>query len=221
MVVAGAVAIVPGAEYAGVTLLRDGSYHSYTSCDELAREVDRSQAHYREGPSVTAMRDGCTVVVDDMAAETSRWPRFAPHAVSHGVLSMLSFRLFSRGETVGALSLYAGEAHGFTEQARAVGARFAPHAATALGEVQHVARMHRAVDNRDLIGQAKGMLMERFDVGPERAFAMLVESSQQTNLKLVDVARWLVGEGETHAHEGNGSRRSTRTTKPAASRGRP
>ena len=195
LIVAGAVDTVPGVEHAGVTLLRqDGSITSYTPSSETVTEVDQLQATYREGPCVTALWEEHTVVVDDMAMETLRWPRFAPRAVSHGVVSMLSFQLFDRGDTLGALNLYSGVAKRFTHEAQNLGALFASHAAIALGEAQHVAQLHRALASRDMIGQAKGMLMERFDVDAGRAFAMLVESSQQTNVKIVDIARWLTDE---------------------------
>jgi AmiR/NasT family two-component response regulator len=54
-----------------------------------------------------------------------------------------------------------------------------------------VAHLQRAVDSRDLIGQAKGILMERFKADDEAAFRMLVRSSQETNMKLTAVAEWL------------------------------
>jgi AmiR/NasT family two-component response regulator len=58
----------------------------------------------------------------------------------------------------------------------------------------HAARLGHALETRDVIGQAKGILMERFTVDDEEAFRLLVTSSQDTNMKLVDVARWLTGE---------------------------
>ena len=199
-IVSSALITVPGAEHAGVALLRgEGTITTYTPSSDTISELDQLQATYREGPCATALWHEHTVVVDDMTTEVSRWPRFAPQAVSYGVISMLSFLLFTRGDTLGALNLYSHEPKGFTDEARNLGGLFASHAAIALGEAQHVAQLHRALDSRDLIGQAKGILMERFDVDAERAFAMLVESSQQTNMKLIAIARWLTGKSATLA----------------------
>lgn len=113
---------------------------------------------------------------------------------------MLSFQLFARDNTLGALNLYSGKPESFTAQSQtlgglSLGGLFAMHAATALGEAQHVAQLQEALTGRDMIGQAKGILMERFRLDDEKAFAMLVRGSQETNMKLIDVARWLTNNG--------------------------
>lgn len=195
LIVSGALETVPGAAHAGVLLLRnDSTIVASTPSSTPIGELDQLQTEYRQGPCVTALWDEHTVVVADMSAESERWPLFAPRAVEYGVGSMLSFQLFARGNTLGALNLYAREPNSFGEEARNLGGLFASHAAIALGEAQHVAQLHQALASRDLIGQAKGILMERFQVDPARAFGLLVESSQQTNMKVVEVARWLTRE---------------------------
>ncbi len=191
-IASGAVDTVPGAEHAGVSLLhRDGSITSHMFSSEVVNEIDQLQATYREGPCVTALWDQHTVSVDDVSAESSRWPRFAPQAAAAGVASMLSFQLFTRENTLGALNLYSSRPWGFPAEAQTLGAVFAAHAAMALGQSQEVAQLHQAVATRDLIGQAKGILMERFNLTAEQAFSTLVRSSQDTNVKLNNVARWL------------------------------
>ncbi len=195
LIVAGAVQTVPGAEHAGVTLLRrDGSIMSFTGTSDTVDEVDQLQAVYREGPCVTALWDEHTVVVDDMNVEAARWPRFAPEAAANGVGSMLSFQLFTREDSLGALNLYSSEIKSFTSDSQTLGGLFAAHAAVTLGEAQHVAQLHEALSTRDTIGQAKGVLMERFGIDSKEAFNLLVRSSQETNMKLVAVAKWLTGE---------------------------
>lgn len=196
-IVASAVATIPGAEHAGVSLLRsDGAITSYTPSSSTVAEVDQLQSTYREGPCITALWDQHTVLVDDLDAEAARWPRFAPEAVARGVASMLSFQLFTRADTLGALNLYSNVGKGFDEEAQTLGGLFASHAALALAGAQEVTHLHRALATRDVIGQAKGMLMERFGVDADVAFEMLTSSSQTTNLKLVDVARWLTQQGQ-------------------------
>src|SRR5699024_7355657 len=135
--------------------------------DTAIAEVDQLQVRYREGPCVTALWDEHTVSVADVAAAAARWPRFAPQAVEAGVGSMLSFQLFTRASTLGALNLYAAAAGSFTAESRTVGELFALQAAAALGEARHVGQLHQALNTRDLIGQAKGVLMERFDLDAE------------------------------------------------------
>lgn len=192
LIVSGAVGTVPGAEHAGVSLLRsDGSITSHTFSSQTVADVDQLQSDYREGPCVTALWDEHTVVVEDLRAESWRWPRFAPEAISRGVGSMLSFQLFAQSGSMGAMNLYSSEVRSFTAESRVLGGLFASHAAMALGEARHVAQLHEALATRDVIGQAKGILMERFDLGPDQAFRLLVSSSQQTNVKLVAVAQWL------------------------------
>lgn len=193
-IVAAAVDTVPGAEYAAVSLLAaDGAITSEAVSHDTVADIDQLQATYREGPCVTALWDQHTVAVDDMADEHERWPQFGPAAVEAGVGSMLSFQLFARANSLGALNLYASSPHQFGDHSRVLGGLFAMHAASALGQAQQVGQLHQAMASRDVIGQAKGMLMERFGLDAEQAFAMLVQSSQQVNMKLLAVARWLTG----------------------------
>ena len=194
LIVSSAAASVPGAEQAGVSLLHaDGRIVSQSVSDESVNEVDQLQAQFREGPCVTALWDEHTVSVEDMVTEAWRWPRFAPAAVESGVGSMLSFQLFARNSSLGALNLYAEQPRSFGPEARTLGGLFAMHAAASLGEARHVAQLQEALASRDVIGQAKGVLMERFGVDAEQAFNMLTRSSQETNMKLTAVARWLTG----------------------------
>ncbi|QGK68735.1 ANTAR domain-containing protein [Allosaccharopolyspora coralli] len=193
-IVAAAVGTVPGAEYAGVSLLQsDGEIISQAVSHDTVSAIDQAQASYREGPCVTALWDEHTVAVDDMASAAERWPWFGPAAVEAGVGSMLSFQLFARENSLGALNLYASSPHGFSDDSRVLGGLFATHASSALGQAQHTGQLNQALASRDVIGQAKGILMERFGLDAEQAFAMLVQSSQQTNLKLLAVAQWLTG----------------------------
>lgn len=194
LIVSSAAVTVPGVEHAGVSLLHaDGRIESQSVSDEAVSAVDELQAQFREGPCVTALWDEHTVLVEDMGVEAWRWPRFAPAAVESGVGSMLSFQLFARNSSLGALNLYARQPRSFGPESRTLGGLFAMHAAASLGEARHVAQLQEALASRDVIGQAKGVLMERFGIDAEQAFNMLARSSQETNMKLTAVARWLTG----------------------------
>jgi hypothetical protein len=142
-------------------------------------------------------------VIEDMAAAHDRWPRYAAAARERGVGALMSFQLFAERGSAGALNLYAGEPHVFDESTADAGRLFAAQAALVLHGAQRIQGLHLALESRDVIGQAKGILMERFGIGQQQAFSMLVESSQNTNMKLVKVAEWLAGEAEKKSHTGD------------------
>ena len=195
LIVSGAVHTVPGADHAGVSQLgAQGRLTSQAASSDFVRRIDDLQTTYQEGPCVTALREAHTVLVDDLAAEARRWPSFAPTAAAYGVASMLCFQLFASDESLGALNLYSSRVSGFDDESRALGALFASHAALALARTRQMEQLHQALTTRDVIGQAKGILMERFGIDAAAAFAMLVHSSQETNIKVADVARWLAAE---------------------------
>jgi hypothetical protein len=108
---------------------------------------------------------------------------------------LLSTQLSTNGGVRAALNLYSRTAHTFDESARTTAGLFGLQAALLLYGANHARQLGQALASRDLIGQAKGILMERFRVNSEQAFRMLVSSSQNTNIKLVDVARWLTETG--------------------------
>ena len=101
---------------------------------------------------------------------------------------MLSFRLFAEGDTMGALNLYSKERAAFDDRALAIGSVFATHAAVALASAQHDEQMLQALLSRDVIGQAKGILMAQQQVTAEEAFEILRRASQRMNMKLRELA---------------------------------
>ncbi|NMO88352.1 GAF and ANTAR domain-containing protein [Actinomycetospora sp. TBRC 11914] len=196
LIVAGALSTVPHVGRAGVSLVeRRGTVTSYAPSDAVVAELDGLQDSLGEGPCRDSIFDEERVLVEDMAATgEQRWPRFAPAALERGVAAMCSFQLFAQEGSAGALNLYADTAHAFDESSLNIASLFASHAAIALHGTQRAAGLDIALRSRDVIGQAKGILIERFTLSEEQAFAMLSRSSQQTNLKLHAVAEWLVGE---------------------------
>jgi GAF domain-containing protein len=210
LIVAGAVAVIPGATHAGITVRRpDGSITTTTPTGEVVARLDQAQAVLREGPCVDAVNTaqprsdrtdghpeaGVMVLVEDMTTEShvGRWPRFAPEALRNGIVSMISLRLAGDRRDASALNLYADRPEVFDEEARTIAQAFADQAAIALYGAHQTAALNEALANRDVIGQAKGILIERHGLSTDtEAFAMLVEASQHANIKLHDVARWLV-----------------------------
>ncbi len=190
-----AVTHLPGAEYAGVALCGKGKVTTVAATDDLVTEIDQLQYKVGEGPCVDAIADHETYRTGDLATE-SRWPNFALAASATGICSMLSYRLFVSRTTMGALTLYSTEPDAFSDDAVADGLVFAGHAAIALAGAQTEAQLVTALESRDAIATAKGILMERHRVDPAQAFAMLVEASQNANVKLHDVAAWLIDNRE-------------------------
>lgn len=195
-IVDAAVGSVHGAEYAGLSVVESRkAMRTVAVSDDLVCEVDQAQIDFQEGPCLSALHVKHTVRVTDLARD-ERWPRFASAAVALGIRSMLSFQLYVIADDLGALNLYARDAGAFTDDSEQTGLLFATHAAVAMADAQEQAHLTRAITTRDLIGQAKGILMERHRLTGDQAFALLVRASQRTNTKLVDVAEYLVHSGE-------------------------
>jgi transcriptional regulator with GAF, ATPase, and Fis domain len=187
-ITAAAVDAVPGTEAASISYVTGRrKVESRAWSGSFAHEVDDAQDRFAEGPCLDAIWERRTVVIRDMAAE-KRWPRFGAVAVALGVRSSLSFQLFIDGDTLGALNLYSREPDAFGEDATDVGKVLASHAAVALSGAQTEDNLRRAMGTRDVLGQAKGILMERYKITADQAFQLLARTSQQTNRKLVEVA---------------------------------
>ncbi len=199
-----AVEIVPGADGGGLIRRDDGEVSTAWATDDAVAELEALQGRLRRGPGVAAMDDRSDdglVHADDLAAAgaAERWPDVAPRAVALGYRSSLAIGLWSGHHRYAALTLYARDAGAFTDEARLVAALFAPQAATLLYGAESAAGLDRALSSRDVIGQAKGVLMERRALGADEAFRQLVRASQDTNMKLSAVARWVVDEAEQRA----------------------
>ncbi|MCU1690683.1 MAG: Response regulator receiver and domain protein [Pseudonocardiales bacterium] len=193
-----AVATIPGAAHAGLTIvLRRRDVQTKAATDELVEAVDRAQYETGEGPCLDAVWDHDVVNVPDLAQAGDRWPAFAPRAVELGIRSMVAFQLFVEGGQLGALNLYSAEPDAFTAGGHdeQLGRLFATHAAIALAAAQQVDQLESAVRSRDVIGMAKGMVMQWARVDEGAAFRLLVKTSQNTNRKLHDVASELVRTG--------------------------
>ena len=188
-IVENAVLDIPGVEYAGLTVASERkSIESFGSTHEVADIHDRIQAELREGPCISAAITDRTVRVDDLDNE-KRWPEYRRRAVAETpIRSVLSFQLFADTTTIGALNLFADQPHAFDVHAEDVGVVFATHAALAWNKVKKDKQFHSALANRDVIGQAKGILMERFGIDAVAAFDLLKRLSQESNTKLVDIA---------------------------------
>ena len=194
-IVHAAVDTVPGAQHASISAIRKRrEVETRASTNNLSTAVDRAQYDSAQGPCLDTLYEQETVRLPDMAAET-RWPAFTQRAAELGVGSMLSVQLFVEGDDLGALNLVHQDKHAFDDESEQIALLFASHAAVAMSAAQQHEGLKRAVGTRQLIGQAQGILMERLKLTDDRAFALLVRASQDTNRKLVDVAAELVRTG--------------------------
>ncbi|MGO1971759.1 MAG: GAF and ANTAR domain-containing protein [Propionibacteriaceae bacterium] len=189
-----AVETIPGAVHAGLSVWgRGGRIETLAWTDVIVTDLDTVQYEFREGPCVDAMQGLGPCSVEDMSAET-RWPNYAPKAVSLGVRSQLGVELRSGEEVIGGLSLYAEAAHSFNKATPIIANLFATHAAHAMGKAMKEEQLTEAIASRTIIGQAMGIVMERYGLDDDRAFSFLKRTSQDSNTKLVEVARHVVDE---------------------------
>ncbi|MDG4667002.1 ANTAR domain-containing protein [Mycobacterium sp. 236(2023)] len=186
-----AVELIGGIDHADVVLIEDGTFHSMASTARVASQLDDVQLQCQEGPCLTAAVADCTVRCPDLRTE-SRWPQFASAAIELGVYSVLSFQLYTHDGGAGALNLLGDRPQVFTRETETAGAMLATHAAIALAANAKQHQFESALASRDTIGQAKGILMERFGVDAVGAFDLLKRLSQETNAPLRDLAAQLV-----------------------------
>ncbi|NNH23628.1 GAF and ANTAR domain-containing protein [Pseudokineococcus marinus] len=191
-----AVALVPGAEDGSVSLVQGRRrITSEGVSSDLPRTFDHLQVATGQGPCLDSAFEHLTVRVDDLSAD-ERWPDLAVRAADTGVRSCLCLQLFVEGDDLGALNLVSRRPRAFDDESEQVGLLLASHAAIAVADALHLQGVRRALANRDLIGQAKGVLMERHKVTSQQAFDLLVRASQDANRKLVDVAEALTATGD-------------------------
>lgn len=196
--------ITPGCELASITMRRpDGEFSTPVYTDALAERIDQIQYAANEGPCLEATRtDGLGVALcADLANDTHQWPVFSPGAAELGMGALLGVGMFPRGETprMGALNLYSSRPHGLDTADRDIALLLASHASVALARSMdvHAAQLEatqltEALQSRDVIGQAKGILMERRGIDAGAAFDVLRRASQDLNIKLAEIARTLV-----------------------------
>jgi hypothetical protein len=190
-VTAAAVDLVNGVDCADVVLIQDGDFRSTAPTSKLAPLLDQAQQRAGQGPCMDASAEAVMIRCDDLRGDP-RWPEFARAAVAAGVYSVLSFRLYTHGANSGALNLFGFAAHTFDNESEVIGAMQATHAAIALIAANRPHQFESALASRDIIGQAKGIIMERYDVDAVRAFELLTRVSQNTNTRVHVIAHEIV-----------------------------
>lgn len=197
-IVSAAQASVPGFDQVGIsTIDRKGNVHTRAITGDLVQELDDLQYSLSEGPCVDTLRDADVVVVPDVRHE-QRWPCYVPEAVNAGLRAQLALKLYLDDEgTIGGLNLYSTSRDDIDLDAEPIAEIFATQAALALGHVRKREQLNDAIGSRQLIGQAIGMVMERFKLDEQRAFQYLVRASSTSNTKLRDIAQGIVDQTNT------------------------
>lgn len=192
-ITAGAVEYVPGAQYAGVLVVdRKKNFDTLAPTDPIMNEADQIQKEAGEGPCLQAAWDHHIVLMNDIRTDP-RFPEFSARVIDRTPLrASLSFKLFTDQGTIGALNVFADHTDAFDEESQEIGLLFATHAALALRSARQQQHFRSALASRDIIGQAKGMIMYRFRIDAVQAFALLKRLSQDTNTPLAKVAEQLV-----------------------------
>jgi GAF domain-containing protein len=190
----GACRSIPGFDHAGIsTIGKPGTEETVAATGDLVWELDRLQYTLHEGPCVDAMEGAPGVVAVPGIRHESRWPRYLSGALQTGLKSQLAVGLrLDREGTLGGLNLYSTVSDEIDPAAESLAELFAAHAAIALGSAREHEGLNTALHSRKVIGQALGILMERYQMSEDRAFAFLLRASSHGNVKLRDVAQELV-----------------------------
>jgi GAF domain-containing protein len=174
---------------------RGGKIATPASSSPVAYESDMAQYATGQGPCLDAIRHQATIVMDDLAAE-ERWPDYRARVLELGVRSMISFQLFVTADSIGALDLYSRRPHAFDRRAQLIGQVFAAQASVAMKAALIEAGLETAIQSRDVIGQAKGIVMARRHLTANMAFEVLKQLSQDRNQRLADLAEQIAQTGE-------------------------
>lgn len=187
-----ATEIIAGCDLAGISIVHSDRIETAAGSDESLRRMDELQFELGEGPCLNAVKDHETAHSPDLSKD-ERWPIWGPRVVGEiGVASNVSYRLFTTRDTLGALNLYSRKIEAFDTEDIYNGLALAAHVAVAMAGATNADHLERAITNRTVIGQAEGILMERFNMSADQAFALLRRVSQDHNIKLNRVAEELV-----------------------------
>ncbi|QNN54350.1 GAF and ANTAR domain-containing protein [Nocardioides mesophilus] len=195
---------LPGVDHVGISIShKSGKIETVAGTARIVWELDALQYELREGPCVHAVvsRSEPVVVVNNIRHD-QRWPRYVPQALKLGLRAQLGIRLYVEEETLGAINLYSTGSDTIDPEVEHAAELFAAHAAVAVGRMQRVQNLTVGMESRKVIGQAIGIVMERFALDEDRAFGHLTRVSQHTNVKLRTIAQEIVDQGNESADQG-------------------
>ncbi|HEY0905420.1 MAG TPA: ANTAR domain-containing protein [Marmoricola sp.] len=192
-----ATEVLPGVHHASITIRHhDGRLETAAPTDDMLLGLDAAQYELQEGPCYDAATDAMYVASPHLATD-ERFSRYAAVAVHAGVKAQAGIRLFDtpKPSARGALNLYSRNVGSFADIS-VVGQLFAHQSAVALDYARELDNLREAVKARQAVGRAVGIVMERYQLSEQRAFAFLARLSQTRNIKLRVVADELVTDAE-------------------------
>lgn len=196
---------VGGARWASITVVENGRYRTSNSTGPEPLAIDEGQYRDDEGPCLEAMRSRRQV---DAAVDgrRDRWPQFREEAARAGIAGVVATPLVRGADVVGALNVYGGDEGGFDAEDRHAAELIGGIAAVLVGRSADLLtscrlneQLRQAVATREVIGAAKGILMESQGCDRDQAFDILRRASQRENRKLRDLAEELVLRVEARA----------------------
>ncbi|PSM45236.1 antitermination regulator [Streptomyces dioscori] len=192
--------LIDGCDEAGILTVRQGEVHALAATSDVVRRSDRIQQDLQEGPCFDAVTDRQQIyAIEDLREPNKKWPRFAPELRKLGMGSMMGFLLFTEDDNLGALNVYSHKPGVFDETARRAGWILASHAAVAFSAARTHQQLSHAMETRHEIGEAMGILMERYGLTEDSAFKVLKKTSQDRNVKLREIAHQICRTGEKPA----------------------
>jgi hypothetical protein len=184
--------LAPEIEHASLTVAEHRQARTLAATSEVASRCDALQYELREGPCIEALSDNEWYRSGDIASDP-RWPRWGPRAAQEGVNSMVAVRLAVGDVAMGALNLYSSRPDGFADRDTLdLIFLYALHASGSLAAAKEISGLQTAMQNRHTIGIAQGILMQRYGITVERAFEILRRYSSTQNVKLRDIAAYVV-----------------------------
>jgi transcriptional regulator with GAF, ATPase, and Fis domain len=184
--------LAPEIDHASLTVAEHRQARTLASTSAVASRCDALQYELRQGPCIEALADSEWYRSGDIANDP-RWPRWGPRAAEEGVNSLLAVRLAVGDHAMGALNLYSSRADGFADRDTLdLIFLYALHASGALAAAKEISGLQTAMQNRHTIGVAQGILMQRYGISVERAFDILRRYSSTQNVKLRDIAAFVV-----------------------------
>jgi transcriptional regulator with GAF, ATPase, and Fis domain len=185
---------IDGCDFVGISIrYGGGTVQTPAATDPLATKADNLQYDLDQGPCLDAIWAEDQCLIEDMSTET-RWPSWAPQAAAIGIASVLSVRLATGEDVIGALNLYSRTAHAYSQDASIMAHIYASHASSALSVTNNVAGLQSALQTRHTIGIAQGLMMHRYGLTDEASFQVLRRLSSHQNRKLRDVAADVLNE---------------------------
>ena len=190
------VELIESCDHVGITAIGPDGVQTVAASSGKTLQCDQMQYDLNEGPCLDTVRTHQTAISNDVARDR-RWSTWGPAvAERYGVGSMMSVLLYTRADSYGVLNLYSEQPQAYNSEDLLTADALAAHLAVAASNGRELDHRGVAIVNRTMIGQAEGILMERYKVTAEQAFAMLREQSQRTNLKLARIAEDLTSTGK-------------------------